>query len=118
MPALDGEQFVASLLAEMRSLFERLGERETLESESDGRVDIAWYETSAHVDPAGGPQACPNGGPDTVAGPWGLYFTQTLNGHAKTVTFSAPVLASDHPIRRGGIQTIIGNQCGGATNSG
>jgi 1,2-phenylacetyl-CoA epoxidase catalytic subunit len=40
MSALDGERFVASLLAEMHSLFERLGERETLESESDGRVDI------------------------------------------------------------------------------
>jgi hypothetical protein len=85
---------------------------------ADGRVDVAWYGTPAHVDPAGGPQACPNGGPDTVAGPWGLYFTQTLNGHAKTVTFSTPVLASGHPIRRGGIQTIIGNQCGGATNLG
>jgi hypothetical protein len=85
---------------------------------SDGRVDIAWYGTSGHVDPAGGPQACPNGGPDSVAGPWGLYLTQTLNGHAKSVTFSAPVLASKHPIRRGGIQTIIGNQCGGATNLG
>jgi hypothetical protein len=36
---------------------------------SDGRVDIAWYGTSAQVDPAGA-QACPNGGPDTVAGPW------------------------------------------------
>ncbi len=85
---------------------------------SDGRVDVAWYGTPAHVDPAGGPQACPNGGPDTVAGPWGLYLTQTLNGHAKTISFSAPVLASEHPIRRGGIQTIIGNQCGGATNLG
>jgi hypothetical protein len=85
---------------------------------ADGRVDIAWYGAAGHVDPAGGPQACPNGGPDTVAGPWGLYFTQTLNGHAKTVTFSTPVLASGHPIRRGGIQTIIGNQCGGATNLG
>jgi hypothetical protein len=85
---------------------------------SDGRVDIAWYGTAGHVDPAGGPQACPDGGPDTVAGPWGLYVTQTLNGHAKTVTFSTPVLASAHPIRRGGIQTIIGNQCGGATNLG
>jgi hypothetical protein len=86
----------------------------------DGRVDIAWYGTAGHVDPAGGPQQCPNGngGPDTVAGPWGLYLTQTLNAHAKTVTFTAPILASEHPIRRGGIQTIIGNQCGGATNLG
>ena len=84
----------------------------------DGRVDIAWYGTSATVDPAGGPQQCPNGGPDAVAGPWGLYFTQTTTGHGRTVTFMAPILASEHPIRRGGIQTIIGNQCGGSTNLG
>jgi hypothetical protein len=86
----------------------------------DGRVDIAWYGTGGHVDPAGGPQSCPNGngGPDTVAGPWSLYFTQTLNAHAKTVTFAAPILASEHPIRHGGIQSIIGNQCGGPTNLG
>jgi 1,2-phenylacetyl-CoA epoxidase catalytic subunit len=40
MSAVSGEEFVAALLAEMRALFDRLGERETLESESDGRVDI------------------------------------------------------------------------------
>jgi hypothetical protein len=84
----------------------------------DGRVDVAWYGTPAHVDPAGGPQQCPDGGPDAVPGPWSLYLTQTLDGHARTVTFTPPVLASEHPIRRGGIQTIIGNQCGGATNLG
>jgi hypothetical protein len=84
----------------------------------DGRVDIAWYGTSAHVDPSGGPQSCPDGGPDAVPGPWSLYLTQTLNGHSSSVTFAAPVLASEHPIRRGGIQTLIGNQCGGSTNLG
>ena len=84
----------------------------------DGRVDIAWYGSSAHVDPAGGPQACPDGGPDAVPGPWSLYLTQTLNGHSSSVTFAAPILASEHPIRRGGIQTLIGNQCGGSTNLG
>jgi hypothetical protein len=84
----------------------------------DGRVDIAWYGTAASVDPAGGPQQCLNGGPDAVAGPWGLYFTQTTTGHGRTVTFTVPVLASEHPIRRGGIQTIIGNQCGGSGNLG
>jgi hypothetical protein len=84
----------------------------------DGGVDIAWYGTAAHVDPNGGPQACPNGGPDAVPGPWSLYLTQTLNAHARTVTFTPPILASEHPIRRGGIQSIIGNQCGGATNLG
>ena len=84
----------------------------------DGRVDIAWYGTAAHVDPNGGPQACPNGGPDAVPGPWSLYLTQTLNAHGRTVTFTPPVLSSEHPVRRGGIQSIIGNQCGGATNLG
>jgi len=86
----------------------------------DGRLDIAWYGTAGHVDPAGGPQGCPNGngGPDTVAGPWSLYLTQTVNAHAKTVTFTAPILASEHPIRRGGIQSIMGNQCGGPSNLG
>ena len=84
----------------------------------DGRVDIAWYGSPAHVDPAGGPQACPNGGPDAVPGPWSLYLTQTLTGHSTSVAFTPPVLASEHPLRRGGIQTIIGNQCGGATNLG
>ena len=73
---------------------------------------------AAHVDPAGGPQACPNGGPDAVPGPWSLYLTQTLTGHSTSVSFTQPVLASEHPVRRGGIQTIIGNQCGGTTNLG
>jgi 1,2-phenylacetyl-CoA epoxidase catalytic subunit len=36
----EGGAFVAALLGEMRALFDRLGSRETLESESDGRVDI------------------------------------------------------------------------------
>ena len=84
----------------------------------DGRVDIAWYGTPAHVDPAGGPQKCTNGGPDAVAGSWSLYLTQTQNGHASAVTFTQPILASEHPLRRGGIQTIIGNQCGGSANLG
>jgi hypothetical protein len=52
-----------------------------------------------------------------VDGFWSLYFTQTLNGHAGTVTFGTPVVASEHPIRHGSIQTILGNQCGGAANN-
>jgi hypothetical protein len=85
----------------------------------DGRVDVAWYGTPAHVDLVnGGPNACPNGGPDSIDGSWSLYFTQTLNGHAASVTFSAPVVASERPVRRGSIQTIIGNQCGGQSNTG
>jgi hypothetical protein len=84
----------------------------------DGRVDIAWVGTPAHVDLVnGGPDHCPNGGPDSVGGSWSLYFTQTLNGHASTVGFAAPALASEHPLRRGSIQTIMGNQCGGPANN-
>jgi hypothetical protein len=84
----------------------------------DGRVDIAWYGTSAHVDLVnGGPDACPNGGPDAVPGSWSLYLTQTLNGHASQVSFTSPVVASEHPVRRGSIQTVLGNQCGGPPNN-
>jgi hypothetical protein len=80
----------------------------------NGRVDIAWYGTPAHVDLVnGGPDACPDGGPDSVPGSWSLYLTQTLNAHSSIVSFSTPVVASEHPIRRGSIQTVMGNQCGG-----
>jgi len=84
----------------------------------DGRVDIAWYGTAAPTDPMNvGPDACPNGGPDNAYGAWSVYFTQTLNGHAGAVSFSAPVVAGEHPVRRGSMMTIIGNQCGGASNT-
>jgi hypothetical protein len=83
----------------------------------DGRVDIAWYGTAAHVDLVnGGPNACPNGGPDSVGGSWSLYMTQTVTAHAATVAFTPPILVGEHPMRRGSIQTIMGNQCGGSTN--
>ena len=55
----------------------------------DGRVDIAWYGTPAHVDLVhGGPNGCMEGGPDSVDGSWSVYFTQTLNGHAASPAFS------------------------------
>jgi len=37
---VDGKEFVASLIEEMETLFARLGETETLEAESGGRVDV------------------------------------------------------------------------------
>jgi hypothetical protein len=84
----------------------------------DGRVDIAWYGTAAHVDLVnGGPNQCLGGGPDSVDGSWSLYLTQTVNGHTSTVSFTTPVLASEHPLRRGSVQTIIGDQCGGVPNN-
>jgi hypothetical protein len=84
----------------------------------DGRVDIAWVGTAAHVDLAGGgPNACDAGGPDSVGGSWSLYLTQTLNGHAGSVSFTTPLLVGEHPLRRGSIQTVMGDQCGGAPNN-
>ena len=82
----------------------------------DGRVDIAFYGTSAPVDTTtGGPSNCPSGGPDSVNGAWGLYVVQTLNGHAASPTFTAPILASEHYVHKGDIQTVIGGQCGDRT---
>ncbi len=82
----------------------------------DGRVDIAWYGTSAHVDTPG-EDNCTKGGPDSAYGFWSVYFTQTLNGHASSVTFSPPVVAGERPVRHGTVQTIIGDQCGGLPNN-
>ena len=80
----------------------------------DGRVDVAWYGTPAHVDPSNA--SCPQGGPDSVSGSWSLYLTQTLNGHdAGGATFTAPIRASEHPVHRGSIQTLLGHQCGDRT---
>jgi hypothetical protein len=82
----------------------------------NGRVDIAFYGTSAPVDTTtGGPSNCPNGGPDSVNGAWSLYMVQTLNGHAASPMFSAPILAGEHYIHKGDIQTVIGGQCGDRT---
>jgi hypothetical protein len=82
----------------------------------DGRVDIAFYGTSAPVDTTtGGPSHCPNGGPDSVNGAWSLYMVQTLNGHAASPSFSAPILAGEHYVHKGDIQTVIGEQCGDRT---
>ena len=43
---------------------------------------------------------------------WSLWMVQTLNGHAAAPTFTAPVLASEHFIHRGSVQTLLGGQCG------
>ena len=37
---MNGKEFVASLVEEMERLFAQLGEIDTLESESDGEVDV------------------------------------------------------------------------------
>ncbi|HWX18183.1 MAG TPA: hypothetical protein VNY07_16525 [Chthoniobacterales bacterium] len=74
----------------------------------DGRVDIAWYGT-----PGVAPN--PSNGPDSCACDWTLWMVQTLNGHAATPTFTAPILASEHFIHRGSMYTLIGGQNGNRT---
>jgi hypothetical protein len=85
----------------------------------NGRVDIAWYGTPTAADPANptcGTSGGGVGGPDaTTNGIWSLYMTQTLNGHAAAPTFTAPVLAGEHYIHKGTIQTVMGGQCGDRT---
>jgi hypothetical protein len=79
-------------------------------------MDIVWYGTSADVDLVnGGPDACMGGGPDSVDGSWSVYMTQTLNGHAASVTFSNPIVASEHPIMRH--PDADGDQCGGSPDN-
>jgi hypothetical protein len=70
-----------------------------------GRIAIAWYGTPAQ--PPGNV-----GGPDTTVGYWSLYFTQSLNGGT---TFSAPMVASEHFIHRGTMQSLLGGQKGDRT---
>jgi hypothetical protein len=74
----------------------------------DGHVDIAWYGT-----PGVAPN--PSNGPDSCACDWSLWMVQTLNGHAATPTFTAPILASEHFIHRGSMYTFIGGQNGDRT---
>lgn len=88
----------------------------------DGRVNIAWYGTTALSnpnDPACGQnaplppaQGANKNGPDSANGLWSLWMVQTLNAHAAVPTFSAPVQASAHHQHAGNIQTLLGGQCG------
>src|SRR5438094_614764 len=75
----------------------------------DGRVDIAWYGTPGVApNPSNGPDSC-------TACDWSLWIVQTLNGHAATPSFTAPILASEHFIHRGTMNTLIGGQNGDRT---
>jgi hypothetical protein len=76
----------------------------------DGRVDIAWYGTPGQpTHPSAGPDSC---GPNCD---WSLWMMQTLNGHAATPAFTAPIQASQHFIHRGSMNTLIGGQAGDRT---
>jgi len=85
----------------------------------DGRVDIAFYGTSATADPGNstcGTNGGGKGGPDaTTNGIWSLYMVQTLNGHAASPMFTPPILAGEHYSHKGTIQTVLGGQCGDRT---
>src|SRR3989475_3163421 len=85
----------------------------------NGRVDIAWYGTPAVAnpdDPDCGTSEGGHGGPDaTTNGIWSLYMVQTLNGHSASPTFTAPILAGEHYVHKGTIQTVLGGQCGDRT---
>ena len=85
----------------------------------NGRVDIAWYGTPTPAnpdDPNCGTNGGGKGGPDaTTNGIWSLYMAQTLNGHSTSPTFTAPLLAGEHYVHKGTIQTVLGGQCGDRT---
>jgi hypothetical protein len=73
-----------------------------------GRVDVAFYGTPAH-------QACPPcQGPDSTKGDWSLYLAQSLNFMNPTA-WGQPVLAGEHFVHRGTVQTLIGGQSGDRT---
>jgi uncharacterized repeat protein (TIGR01451 family) len=67
----------------------------------DGRLDVAWYGSNAV-----------GASPDTANGYYSLWLTQSLNAHDANPTFSAPILASEHFIHKGTMNTLIGNQSG------
>jgi hypothetical protein len=97
----------------------------------DGRVNIVWYGTNAVANPGNSfdivgcgqnlltpPPGGKNiNGPDAVDGLWSVWMVQSLNAHAATPTFTAPVRASSHHVHRGSVQTIIGGQCGWASRA-
>jgi len=101
----------------------------------DGRVDIVWYGTTGLSDPNNdatlpGQHGCGQNatnppppqmgknvnGPDACTSCiWSLWMVQSLNAHDAAPTFTAPILASEHHVHRGTIQTLIGGQCGDRT---
>lgn len=74
----------------------------------DGRLDIAWYGTPNTQSGTSGPDSC-------TSCFWSLWMVQSVNAHAATPTFTAPILASEHFNHHGSIQTLIGGQSGDRT---
>src|SRR6266404_5400974 len=97
----------------------------------DGRVNIVWYGTNAVANEGSmfdfvgcgrnvlnpPPQGKNINGPDAADGLWSVWMVQSTNAHAATPTFIAPVRASGHPVHRGGVQSVIGGQCGWASRA-
>ena len=74
-----------------------------------GSVDVAFYGTPTH-------QACPPcKGPDSTPGDWGLYLVQSLDFTSANPGWTPPILASEHFVHRGSIQTLMGGQSGDRT---
>ena len=71
----------------------------------DGRVNIVWYGTpNTTTTGSQGPDDCDN----CV---WSLWMTQSLNAHdAGGPVFAPPILASEHHVHRGAVQSLIGGQ--------
>jgi hypothetical protein len=91
-------------------------------------VNIVWYGTtglSNPNDPNCGlnptippPQGKNINGPDSVNGLWSVWMIQSLNAHDPAgPVFTPPIRASTHHIHRGGVQTLIGGQCGNASRA-
>jgi hypothetical protein len=70
-----------------------------------GRVDIAWYGTDRHA-------PVPGNGPCSVNGDWSLYLVQALNFTSLNPTWTQPILASEHAVHHGSVQTLMGGQTG------
>jgi hypothetical protein len=94
----------------------------------DGRVSIVWYGTPAPSDPNDPncglnptippPQGKNINGPDSVEGLWSVWMVQSLNAHDPVgPVFTPPIRASEHHVHRGGVQTLIGGQCGNASRA-
>ncbi|HEV3460783.1 MAG TPA: hypothetical protein VG413_01955 [Candidatus Dormibacteraeota bacterium] len=73
-----------------------------------GRVDVAWYGTLAQA-------PNPGNGPCSVNGDWGLYLAQSLNFTAADPGWTQPILASEHLVHHGSVQTLMGGQTGDRT---
>jgi len=87
-----------------------------------GRIGLAWYGTTSSSTPGTAPdgntqQPQTVSGPDNVQGVWNLYYSASLDGGA---TWTAPVVASDHHVRKGPLFTFLGggNQGGGRRSLG